>query len=298
VLVDVPGSGPSSECVINVSEGRDHNIIAGIARAGGNALLDCHSDAEHHRSVLTLGGTLDEVEAAARSAAAAAVAAIDLTSHRGVHPRLGALDVVPFVPLGKVSPDDERWAGALAARDRFAEWAGSTLGLPCFLYGPERSLPDIRRHAFAAVLPDTGPTTPHPTAGACAVGVRPVLVAYNVWIADDRGADDSAVTVARRLAASLRGPGVRSLGFPLADGAQVSFNLIDPTATSIAALYDAVAAGSKHAGCSVTRAELVGLVPEAVLLAEPRPRWEELDLAEDRTIEFRMARRGSAAGTV
>jgi glutamate formiminotransferase / 5-formyltetrahydrofolate cyclo-ligase len=288
--------GPSAECVINISEGRDPGVIAGIAGAGGSTLLDCHTDADHHRSVLTFGGTLDEIEASARAVAVATVEAIDLTSHLGVHPRLGALDVVPFVPLDTITPDGAGWAQALAARNRFAVWAGSTLGLPCFLYGPERSLPDVRRHAFGTLSPDTGPPTPHPTAGACAVGVRPLLVAYNLWIVDHGGRDESAVLkVARQLAASLRGPAVRSLGLPMADGAQVSFNLVDPATTPIAGLYDTVAAGAAAEGCSVTRAELVGLVPEAVLRSEPRRRWEELDLAEDRTIEFRMARRGSPA---
>ena len=289
----MPGPGPSAECVVNISEGRDRSVIEAIARAGGDGLLDLHADADHHRSVLTLGGCLDEVEKAARAVAEAAVRSIDLRSHTGTHPRLGAVDVVPFVPLDEDTPDGGGWRRVHDARDRFATWAGSVLGLPCFLYGPERSLPDVRRHAFGSLVPDTGPATPHPTAGACAVGVRPVLVAYNVWIADDEVREaPSALMVARRLATSLRGPGVRSLGLPLADGAQVSFNLIEPTSgPSIAEVYDAVAVGAAAQGCSVTRAELVGLLPAAALHAAPRRRWPELDLAESRTIEYRMAER-------
>ena len=286
----MPEPGPPAECVINISEGRDGAVIDAIARAGGAGLLDLHEDADHHRSVLTLGGPLDEIEGAARSVAEAAVRAIDLRSHTGVHPRLGAIDVVPFVPLG--TPDGEGWRRATAARDRFAAWAGSSLALPCFLYGPERSLPDIRRRAFDTLDPDSGPSTPHPTAGACAVGVRPVLVAYNVWITDGRqGEASNSLAVARRLAASLRSPVVRSLGLLVPSGAQVSCNLIDPAATSIADLYDAVAAGAAAQGCSVARAELVGLLPEVALHSAPPGRWSELDLAEDRTIEYRMARR-------
>ena len=288
----MPDPGPPAECVINISEGRDGAVVETVARAGGVSLLDVHRDADHHRSVLTLGGPLDEIEVAARSVAEAAVAAIDLRSHTGVHPRLGAIDVVPFVPLGTGSPVGEGWHHALAARDRFAAWAGSSLALPCFLYGPERTLPEIRRGAFESLAPDSGPSRPHPTAGACAVGVRLALVAYNVWITDGReGRASTALSVARRLAASLRSAEVRTLGLLMRDGAQVSCNLIDPATTSIADLYDAVATGAVAQGCSVTRAELVGLLPEAALHSTPPARWSELDLAEDRTIEYRMARR-------
>jgi glutamate formiminotransferase len=290
----VPARGTSFECVVNISEGRDSSVIDAIASAGGEHLLDRHSDAEHHRSVLTLGGPLDTVEAAARAVAAVAVAAIDMRTHVGVHPRRGAVDVVPFVPLGETAPDGEAWCRALRARDRFAEWAGSELGVPCFLYGPERTLPDIRRHAFSSLTPDSGPPTPHPTAGATAVGVRPVLVAYNVWIADrSGGAPDDVLSVARALAADLRGPSIRSLGLPLAFGAQVSCNLIDPSGASITKVYDTVAAGASARGYPVVRAELVGLVPEATLRAVPRQRWGQLDLGEDRAIESRMLERAA-----
>jgi glutamate formiminotransferase len=292
----VPAPRTSFECVVNISEGRDDSVIDAIASAGGEHLLDRHSDAEHHRSVLTLGGPLDAVEAAARAVATAAVAAIDIRTHVGVHPRRGAVDVVPFVPLVAADPDGEEWCSALEARDRFAAWAGSELGVPCFLYGPERTLPDIRRHAFSSLAPDTGPRSPHPTAGATAVGVRPVLVAYNVWIADPGGGTpDAVLSVARSLAARLRGPSIRSLGLPLASGAQVSCNLIDPSGASITHVFDTVADGARARGYPVVRAELVGLVPDAALRAVPRPRWPELDLGEDRTIEHRMLERAAAA---
>ena len=166
--------------------------------------------------------------------AAAAVAAIDLRSHVGVHPRLGAADVVPFVPLSAPRTDRPTDCGArpLGARDRFAAWAGAELALPCFLYGPERSLPDVRRHAFVSLAPDTGPPSPHPTAGAAAVGARPVLVAYNVWIAADRPGDrrrtGPCAVGGRGLAARCGGRGVRSLGLAVGEGAQVSCNLTDP----------------------------------------------------------------------
>src|SRR5205807_3220376 len=126
------------ECVINVSEGRQAGVIDALAAAAGGALLDVHSDPHHHRSVLTLAGP--EVEAAARSVTSAGIELIDLRVHSGVHPRIGAVDVVPFVPLAGSAMED-----AVAARDRFAAWAVASLGVPVHRYGPERSLPELRR---------------------------------------------------------------------------------------------------------------------------------------------------------
>jgi glutamate formiminotransferase / 5-formyltetrahydrofolate cyclo-ligase len=294
----VVNRGALSECVINVSEGRDPAIIAAVRAAGGESVLDVHSDPEHHRSVLTLGGPLEVVEESARQVVAVAVSLIDLRSHVGIHPRLGAVDVVPFVALpDPFHPTQALRPDVLDARGDLAEWAGAELGLPCFLYGPERTLPDVRRLAFRSLRPDTGPRTPHLTAGATAVGARPVLVAYNLWIAGpadrdpgDRG--DQALRVARSLAADLRGPSVRALGLPIEAGAQVSINLIDPGSVPFPSLYDAVAGGARSAGCSVLRAELVGLVPARVLDQVPRHRWAQLDLSPDGTIESRMQARG------
>jgi glutamate formiminotransferase len=290
--------GAQAECVINISEGRDRSVIDEVSRAGGRAVLDVHSDPEHHRSVLTLAGPLDAVEAAAREVVTSAVHRIDLGSHVGAHPRLGVADVVPFVPLPgsgvrstpEVSGEGRTRTDVLEARDRFAEWAGSVLTLPCFYYGPERSLPDVRRLAFHPLEPDTGPSAPHPTAGASAVGARDLLVAYNVWIspphdAEGPAARDRALSVARALAGEMRGPSLRTLGLPVGPGAQVSFNLLDPVSTDLAGLYDAAATGAAARGCPVLRAELVGLAPEALLLRVPRHRWSELDLDGDRTIE-------------
>jgi glutamate formiminotransferase len=296
-----------AECVINVSEGRNTGTIDALSMAGGHAVLDVHSDPEHHRSVLTLGGPLDVVEDAAQRVVAEAVARIDLRAHAGIHPRLGAADVVPFVPLpshrvSAAAPSTgsagEAWPRVVEARDRFAIWAGTTLRLPCFLYGPERSLPEVRRRAFRSLAPDTGPSEPHPTAGASAVGARPVLVAYNLWIAGASGGTPEeerarAVAVARSLAHGLRGPAVRSLGFAVATGAQVSLN---PAALPVADVYDAVASGAESKGCRVLRAELVGLAPAVVLDTAPRHRWAELDLSEDRTIESRLESNQSPAG--
>ena len=263
--------------MVNVSEGRDGMVIAALAAAGGACVLDVHSDPHHHRSVLTLAGDGEEVEGATRAVAAEAVARLDLRTHQGAHPRLGVVDVVPFVPLEGSTMDD-----AVAARDRFLQWAGDELALPGFSYGPERTLPDVRRTAFASLAPSAGPPTPHPTAGAVCVGARPVLVAYNVWLAGGVGVDE-----ARRVAAAMRVPGaVRALGLDVGGRAQVSMNLVDPGRIGPAAAYDAV-----QALAAVDGAELVGLLPEAVLAPIPPERWDELDLGPSRTIEARLADR-------
>lgn len=294
---DALGGDGLAECVINISEGRDPEVIGAVAAAGGVCLLDVHSDAEHHRSVLTLGGPLHEVSSAARRVAAAAVGAIDLTEHRGIHPRLGAVDVVPFVQLDQADTSVAPWEAIIAARDSFASWAGSELGIPCFLYGPERSLPDIRRHAFSTLSPDTGPTAPHPTAGASAVGARRVLIAYNVWIAGPSAggpAPESHIDVtevARSLAARLRRPGLRTLGLAVDGGAQVSCNVVDHHQVTLSEVFDEVATGSAEFGCSVTKGELVGLVPQVSLSAVDECRWVALGLRAEDTIEFRMGTR-------
>jgi len=292
----VPDPRALSECVINVSEGRDRSVVEALRDAAAEAVIDVHSDPEHNRSVLTLGGALELVEDTTRRLVTVAVARIDLRAHTGIHPRFGAADVVPFVPLSGDRANGKYWDQVVEARDRFARWAGEDLGLPCFLYGPERSLPEVRRTAFRSLAPDTGPRDPHPTAGASAVGARPVMVAYNVWITRAPDVErveglPSVLSVARSLAGRLRSPTVRSLGLAVEAGAQVSLNLIDPAGTSVAGIYDTVAAGAEANGCSVLRAELVGLVPEAVLASAPRHRWAELDLSEARTIEARLAGR-------
>jgi len=268
------------ECVINVSEGRDAAVLEALAAAGGTALLDVHTDPHHHRSVVTLAGP--DVEEAARRVVAEAVARIDLRHHHGAHPRLGAADVVPFVPLA-----GSDGAGARRARDAFAGWAGTALGVPCFLYGPERSLPELRRGAFGALPPDAGPPVPHPTAGATAVGARGVLVAYNLWLAPG-----TTPAVARAIARDVRGPAVRALGLDVGGRAQVSCNLVDPAAVGPAEAFDAVAALAEAAGTTVVGAELVGLVPASVLAAVAPARWEGLDLGPSRTIEARLEQAG------
>lgn len=260
---------------MNVSEGRDRAVLEALATAAGADLLDVHTDPHHHRSVFTLVGT-----EAPRRLARAAVERLDLRAHEGVHPRIGVVDVVPFVPLDGAGLDD-----AVAARDEFCRWAAAELDLPCFRYGPERTLPEVRRGAFRDLRPDDGPDRPHPTAGACAVGARPVLVAYNVWLAGE-------VATARAVAAAVRGDGIRALGLDVGSRAQVSMNLVAPWRVGPAAAFDRVARAAAEAGDEAVGAELVGLVPRAVLDAVAPARWEQLDLGPDRTIEARLAARG------
>ena len=200
---------------------------------------------------------------------------MNINDHSGVHPRLGIVDVVPFVPLF-----DAQWSDAIRARNGFAQWAATELHVPCFLYGDERILPDIRRTAWDSLSPDIGPPQPHDTAGAMCVGVRQPLIAYNVWLKDV----DLATT--KRIASSVRSNSIRTLGLQVGDFTQVSINLVNPETSNPADAFDAV---RQHA--EVHHCELVGLLPRDVLLSIPAGRWEELDLAEDRTIEWRLENR-------
>jgi glutamate formiminotransferase len=262
------------ECVVNISEGRDPALIAAIAGAAGDDVLDVHSDPDHHRSVLTLVG-----EAAPRAVATEAIRRLDLATHVGVHPRLGVVDVVPFVPLVGSTMDDAR-----RARDDLATWLAREHGVPSFLYGDERSLPDVRRTAFRQLTPDVGPADPHPTAGASCVGYRRVLVAYNVWLRD------TSIAAARSIARAIRRPELRALGLQVRDRVQVSMNLVAPEILGPASAYDLVAARVRSPG-SVERAELVGLLPASVLAAVAPGDRERLGLSADVTIEARLGRR-------
>ncbi len=273
------------ECVVNVSEGRDQAVLGELAASAAPALLDLHSDPDHHRSVFTLAGTVDDVSGAVRALAAATVARLDLDAHQGVHPRLGVLDVVPFVPYRPGRPSPRDLGAVVPLRDEFAQWLSAQFNIPTFLYGPlpgggSRTLPQVRRHAFGEIAPDSGPDHPHRTAGATAVGARPVLVAYNLWV--------SSVTVAKLVAPRVRGPMVRSLGLAVGDRAQVSCNLVDPDQLGPAELYDLVTDLVDQEGGAVLGAELVGLIPRSILTGISAMRWAQLGLSADTTVESRL----------
>jgi glutamate formiminotransferase len=283
------------ECVINVSEGRSRHVLDALARACGPALLDLHTDADHHRSVFTLatvepGGT----ELAARALAVAAAEVLDLTEHEGVHPRLGVIDVVPFVAL----PPTPRVVAVDAAR-AFAEWVSTELAIPAFLYdfadSEARTLPSVRRDAFSVRAPDAGPPTPDPRLGATAVGARDALIAVNLELADND------VHLVRRVARAVRERdgglvGVRALGLelPSVQRAQVSMNLVDLETTGLERACVAARALIESEGGRVSRLELVGLAPLAAIGACSSEFLAWSGLGADDAIETRAHRATSA----
>ena len=285
-----PYPEPMLECVPNVSEGRDRAVLDSLARACGRALLDRHVDTDHHRSVFTLAGPRPTNAAdAVRYLALAVADRVDIGDHAGVHPRFGALDVVPFVAL-----DGEPTITATDAARDFAGWIASELSLPVFLYDgadpDRRTLPDARRDAFVTRAPDLGPAIPHPRLGAIAVGARPPLVAVNCELARDD------LALARQLAHAVRErdgglPGVRALGLHLESvrRAQVSMNLVALDRTGLQQACERVRELARAAGTDVVRVELVGLVPAAEL-ARCDPAflaWSRI--GRDQTIEGRLA---------
>ncbi len=260
-----------------MSEGRDRRIIERIAASvsgTGCRLLDVHSDVDHHRTVLTLIGDAEQIAEGAIALAERATALIDLRAHRGVHPRIGAVDVIPFIPIGLTE-----MAECVFVAHRVGRTIASELSVPILYYGAaarsERRvpLPAVRRGGFEELSerlleesPDAGPPSPHPTAGAIAVGARPLLVAYNVVLASND------LAAARRIASSIREsngglPGVRALGLELGSRhlVQVSMNLTDVAATPILAAFQAVSREAKALGIEVLESEIVGLVPLASL---------------------------------
>jgi len=267
--------------VPNVSEGRDPEAIARIQAAleAGPALLDVHSDPTHNRSVFTLAGERGAMADALLAGARAAAEAIDMRTHQGAHPCVGALDVCPVVYLG---PERRRDADAEALRvaTGVAEW----LDLPVFLYGElatsderrERAffrrggLPELARRMQAGELkPDRGPDAPHPTAGATLVTARRPLAAFNVEL--DTPDREVATAVAVELRESGGGlPGVRAIGVELpGDRSQVSTNVHDPVAVSLARVVSEIGRLAAARGARPVSAELVGLVPEAAMEGYP-----------------------------
>jgi glutamate formiminotransferase len=282
----------------NVSEGRNAAAIARIARAFGPGLIDTHSDPDHHRTAFTLAGRPGQLAEAVLAGAREALAAIDLSRHHGVHPRVGALDVAPIVYLSEA----DRGA-ACAEALVLADLLGERLELPVLLYGElaaGRTRAQLRRGGPAALAarieageltPDFGPPRPHPRAGVVLVAARPPLVAFNLVLAAPAGAAEARAIAARIREGGPEGlPGVRAIGLWLerAGVAQVSTNLDDPRQTRPAQVVAAVA---RHA--AVRELELVGLAPEAALAGLPAA----LPLRNRATIEEALTRVPARAGT-
>ncbi len=280
------------ECVPNFSEGRDGGIIDGIARAigaAGGTLLDRTADPDHNRCVLTFAGSPEAAAEAAFSGVAEAVSQIDLTRHIGVHPRVGAADVVPFVPVTGVTLED---CAGIARQVGERIWR--ELRVPVFLYeaaacSSERARLENIRLSAGRMRPDFG-DRPHPTAGMTIVGARNFLIAWNINLATSRL--DAARQIARKIRFSSGGlPCVKALGLPLAsrNQVQVSMNLTDFEQTPLHVVFNAVMAEANALGIGIAGTELIGLIPEKALQlsAGCDLRWENLH--PDRILENRLA---------
>ena len=271
------------EAVPNVSEGRRRRVVERLVQAAGGAagsrLLDWSSDPSHNRTVLTVVGDRAGLLAALLALYEVATAAIDLRTHRGEHPRVGAVDVVPFVALDGVSTGD-----CVALARELGHTVAERFGIPVFLYAdaatrPERrALEEIRRGQLDGLAqrmarepdtwrPDFGPPVPHATAGVSVVGARPILIAFNVNL------DTDDVRIARRIARTVRAssgglPHVKAIGVRLAErgAAQVSMNLTDYTQTPLHRVFEAVEREARRLGVRVAGSEVVGLVPAAALI--------------------------------
>ena len=296
---------PVVECVPNFSEGRRKEVVDAIADAArgveGVTVLDVELDPNHNRSVLTFVGPPEAAAEAAFRTAKKASELIDMNVHRGEHPRIGALDVLPFVPIAGVTMEDcVRLARETGKR------IADELGIPVYLYEaaatrPDRkALPNLRKGEYEGLraeirtnpdrVPDFGRPEMHPTAGACVVGARPPLIAYNVNL----GTTD--VKVAKRIAKLVRErdgglPAVRALGFELKDRGlvQVSMNLVDYKVTSIEKAFDAVSAHAAESGVPVVASEIVGLVPQDALPPNPVARLRLENFTAHQILENRLA---------
>jgi glutamate formiminotransferase / 5-formyltetrahydrofolate cyclo-ligase len=270
------------ECVPNFSEGRRSDVVDALAAAveGGSGvrLLDRTSDSDHNRSVLTFAGPADAVADAMEAATAVALERIDMNHHEGQHPRIGAVDVIPFVPLGETTIDE-----CVELARSFGQRIARRFELPVYLYAraaqrPDREvLADIRRPQYEGLReliadpahrPDFGPSATHPTGGAVAVGARPFLIAYNINL------ESEDIELAKRIARRVRErsgglPRVQALGLHLDDlrCAQVSMNLLDHNVTPLWLVWQTVGELAAAEGVEVRESELIGLCPLAALLA-------------------------------
>lgn len=292
---------PIVECVPNFSEGRRRDVIDRIVAALGGTpgvqVLDVQSDADHNRSVVTLVGPPQATAEAAFRAVATAAQLIDLNHHRGEHPRMGATDVVPFVPVRGVTMDE-----CVALARQLGERVGRELGIPVYLYEeaatrPERrNLADVRRGEYEGLRqaistdperrPDFGPAALGP-AGATAIGARPPLLAFNVYLNTDDVAPARAIAAAvRHSSGGLRY--VKALGLHVEGRAQISMNLTDYRRTPIHRVVELIRREAARYGLSITHTEVVGLLPAQALLDAAQFYLQLHSLSADQILENRL----------
>jgi len=291
------------ECIPNISEGIDREKVETIAEAlratGGIRLLGVSSDVSHNRSVLTFVGDASSVRAGVAALFAAAVSRIDLTRHKGGHPRMGAVDVVPLVPIRGASMED----CVLLSREIGAEIA-EKWSIPVYLYEESassegrRNLADVRKGEFEGLArkmelsewkPDFGPSAPHATAGAVAVGARAPLIAYNINL----GTRDLAV--ADRIARAIRHIGggfryVKAMGVELADRGcvQVSINMTNPRKTPLHRVFECVRSEAERSGVPIIASEIVGLSPADALFTAAEHYLRLENFSSDQVLEMRL----------
>ncbi len=291
------------ECVPNISEGRDRDRVGEIAdavrAAPGARLLDVSSDASHNRSVLTLVGDAAALRAAVAALFDAVVPRVDLTRHRGEHPRMGAVDVVPFIPIRGATVEE-----CVALSREVAAGIASRHGIPVYLYEdsatsePRRNLAEIRKGEFEGFAekmkdpkwaPDFGPATPHPTAGVVAVGARPPLIAYNINL----GTRDLAV--ADRIARAIRHIGggfrfVKAMGVELSDRGQVqvSINMTNFKKTPLHRVFECVKSEAERYGVPIVGSEIVGLTPAEALFMTAEHYLRLEGSSSDQVLEMRL----------
>ncbi|HYV61204.1 MAG TPA: glutamate formimidoyltransferase [Bryobacteraceae bacterium] len=283
------------ECVPNFSEGRDTAIVSAIVNAIGQTpgvlLLGWESDADHNRSVVTFAGSPDTVVEAAVRGAGKAAERIDLSAHQGVHPRVGAADVIPFVPL-----EGSTMNIAVAAAHRAGEEIWRRFGVPVYFYehaarNPlRRRLEKVRKRGFDGGPPDVGDLAAHPSAGASMVGARGFLIAYNVQLATRDAA--VAQAIARKIRESSGGfPQVKAMGLYLAsrDCAQVSMNLTSFAETPLDRVYDAIAAAAREHGTEAVCGEIIGFIPRRAYEMAPQFFRRAENFSESRILETRIA---------
>ncbi len=296
------------ESIPNLSEGRDPGVIEKLKDAlvlvPGVALLDEHRDGDHHRCVLTVAGSVESIEEGAFSVVARASELIDLKHHMGQHPRLGACDVLPFVPLSGSTMEE-----CVRLAHRIGERIGRELRMPVFLYEEacerpfRKRLEQIRKGGLEALrqrmaidrdwAPDFGPVDPHPAAGVIVVGARNPLVAFNVWL------ESHDVSLAREIARTIRAsngglPAVKAIGLELKSHGcvQVSMNLTDYRQMPVHAAFEAVKRAAALKGVAVVKSELVGLIPQEAL-AQTEGHDLQLDaLTQTQTLEHRLRQCG------